>query len=140
MTIDNITQSLDKIESKLAAMSAKADGEAATIGKISADTKTALDAIGTREMLLPLIAEALKQLPELTQRVRLHRAGRPVHQARQPGRVSALQVSGGVQARAAHLLRQICGGSGLVVPQCVERAHGGGLLGGWTGGSGGLVV
>ena len=49
MTIDIISKSLDQIEAKLAAISTKADGEAATLGKVSADTKTALDAIGTQQ-------------------------------------------------------------------------------------------
>ena len=49
MTMEVITKSLDQIEAKLAAMSAKADGEAATLGKVSADTKSALDAIGVQQ-------------------------------------------------------------------------------------------
>ena len=44
-----ILKALDSVESKLAAMSTKADGEAATVGRISADTKTALDAIGIQQ-------------------------------------------------------------------------------------------
>jgi len=49
MSVDLISKSLDAIEAKLTAISAKADGEAATLGKISADTKTALEAIGTQQ-------------------------------------------------------------------------------------------
>ena len=44
-----ILKALDSVEAKLAAMSIKADGEAVTVGKISADTKTALDAIGIQQ-------------------------------------------------------------------------------------------
>jgi HK97 family phage major capsid protein len=46
---DAILKALDGIEAKLKAFSDKADGEAQTVGKISADTKTALDAIGTQQ-------------------------------------------------------------------------------------------
>ena len=46
---DAILKALDSVEAKLAAMSIKADGEAVTVGKISADTKTALDAIGIQQ-------------------------------------------------------------------------------------------
>ena len=44
-----ILKALDSVEAKLAAMSTKADGEAKTVGQISADTKTALDAIGIQQ-------------------------------------------------------------------------------------------
>jgi len=44
-----ILKALDQVEAKLTAISVKADGEAATVGKISADTKTALDAIGVQQ-------------------------------------------------------------------------------------------
>ena len=44
-----ILKALDSVEAKLVAMSTKADGEAITVGKISADTKTALDAIGVQQ-------------------------------------------------------------------------------------------
>ena len=44
-----ILKALDSVEAKLKAMSAKADGEATTVGKISTDTKTALDAIGIQQ-------------------------------------------------------------------------------------------
>jgi HK97 family phage major capsid protein len=44
-----ILKALDSVEAKLKAMSDKADGEAATVGKISTDTKTALDAIGVQQ-------------------------------------------------------------------------------------------
>lgn len=44
-----ILKALDSVEAKLLAMSTKADGEAVTVGKISADTKTALDAIGIQQ-------------------------------------------------------------------------------------------
>lgn len=44
-----ILKALDSVEAKLAAMSTKADGEAKTVGQISADTKTALEAIGVQQ-------------------------------------------------------------------------------------------
>lgn len=44
-----ILKALDSVEAKLKAMSDKADGEAQTVGKISSDTKTALDAIGIQQ-------------------------------------------------------------------------------------------
>ena len=44
-----ILKALDGIEAKLKAFSDKADGEAKTVGQISADTKTALDAIGIQQ-------------------------------------------------------------------------------------------
>lgn len=46
---DAILKALDSVEAKLKAMSDKADGEAQTVGRISADTKTALDAIGIQQ-------------------------------------------------------------------------------------------
>ena len=49
---DAILKALDGIEAKLKAFSDKADGEAKTVGQISADTKTALDAIGTQQRKL----------------------------------------------------------------------------------------
>lgn len=52
MTIELVMKGLDGIESKLNAISAKADGELATLGKVSADTKTALDALGVEQRTL----------------------------------------------------------------------------------------
>lgn len=49
MTIEAVLKGLDSIEAKLAAQSAKADGELATLGKVSADTKAALENIGTQQ-------------------------------------------------------------------------------------------
>lgn len=46
---EQILKALDSVEAKLKAMAEKADGEAATVGKISTDTKTALDAIGVQQ-------------------------------------------------------------------------------------------
>lgn len=48
-TMEPLLKALEGVEAKLKAMSDKADGEAATVGKISADTKTALDAIGVQQ-------------------------------------------------------------------------------------------
>ena len=44
-----IMKSLDKLESNLASMDAKSQGELKTLGQVSADTKTALEAIGTQQ-------------------------------------------------------------------------------------------
>lgn len=49
MTIETVIKSLEKLEGTMAAMSAKADGELQTIGKVSADTKTALDNLGVQQ-------------------------------------------------------------------------------------------
>lgn len=46
---DAILKALDGIEAKLKAFSDKAEGEAKTVGQMSADTKTALDAIGIQQ-------------------------------------------------------------------------------------------
>ncbi len=49
MTIEVIMKSLEKVEANLAAMSEKADGEMKTLGKVTTDTKTALDGIGLQQ-------------------------------------------------------------------------------------------
>lgn len=49
---DQIMKALDGVEQKLNAMSAKADGELATIGKVSQETKNAIDAIGVEQRTL----------------------------------------------------------------------------------------
>lgn len=49
---DLILKAVEAVESKLAAMSTKADGEMATLGKVSTDTKTAIDAIGVEQRIL----------------------------------------------------------------------------------------
>jgi HK97 family phage major capsid protein len=49
MTIETVLKSLEKLEGTMAAMSAKADGELQTIGKVSADTKTVLDNLGVQQ-------------------------------------------------------------------------------------------
>jgi HK97 family phage major capsid protein len=56
-----ILKALDSVEAKLTAMSEKADGELKTLGKVSADTKTALDTIGTQQREL---ADRLTQLEQ----------------------------------------------------------------------------
>jgi HK97 family phage major capsid protein len=47
-----ILKALDSVEAKLAAMSTKADGEALANGKVSIDTKAALEAIGVEQRVL----------------------------------------------------------------------------------------
>ena len=49
---EQIMKALDQVEAKLTAMSTKAEGEFQTIGKTSADTKTALDNIGIEQRVL----------------------------------------------------------------------------------------
>ncbi len=49
---DQIIKALESVESKLNAMSTKADSEIANIGKVSADTKTAIDNIGVEQRVL----------------------------------------------------------------------------------------
>lgn len=56
-----IDKAFDSVEAKLTAMAAKADGEIATMGKASADTKTALDAIGVEQRI---IADRLVKLEQ----------------------------------------------------------------------------
>ena len=68
MTIETVMKSLEKLEGTLAAMSAKADGELATVGKVSADTKTAMEALGVQQRefadrLLHLEQKGLTQSP-----------------------------------------------------------------------------
>lgn len=48
-SIELVMKSLDGIEAKLKAMDEQAVGQVATVGKVSSDTKTALDAIGTQQ-------------------------------------------------------------------------------------------
>lgn len=49
MSIEVIMKSLETVEKNLAAMSEKAAGELATLGKVTADTKTALEGMGTQQ-------------------------------------------------------------------------------------------
>jgi HK97 family phage major capsid protein len=56
-----IIKALDSVEAKLKAMADKADGEFATVGKVSADTKTALEAIGVEQRTL---ADRMLQLEQ----------------------------------------------------------------------------
>jgi len=58
-----IMKALDQVEAKLTAMSTKAEGEFATVGKTSADTKAALDNIGIEQRTL---ADRLTQLEQKT--------------------------------------------------------------------------
>ena len=49
---EQIIKALESVESKLNAMSTKADAEISNLGKVSADTKTAIDNIGTEQRIL----------------------------------------------------------------------------------------
>ncbi|RYE43962.1 MAG: phage major capsid protein [Hyphomicrobiales bacterium] len=49
MSFEIVNKSLDRLEANLAAMSTKAEGEMATLGKVTADTKTAIDTIGVEQ-------------------------------------------------------------------------------------------
>ena len=63
-----IMKSLETVEANLKAISDKADGQVATVGKISTDTKTALDAIGIQQRELAdrllLVEQKTPALPE----------------------------------------------------------------------------
>jgi HK97 family phage major capsid protein len=47
--LDAVMKAMDSIEAKLGSMSSKADGELATLGKVTHDTKTALDNISVQQ-------------------------------------------------------------------------------------------
>lgn len=49
MSIEQVLKSVEQIERALAAQSEKADGELKSLGKVSADTKTALDNLGQQQ-------------------------------------------------------------------------------------------
>lgn len=49
---DQIMKALDAVDQKITAMATKAEGEMATLGKVSTDTKTAIDAIGVEQRVL----------------------------------------------------------------------------------------
>jgi len=49
MDMTDLMKAIDKIEATLKANGEKADGELKTLGKVSADTKTALDTLGTQQ-------------------------------------------------------------------------------------------
>ena len=49
MSFEQVTKALDGLEARLQKMDEKAAGELATLGKVSADTKAAIDALGTQQ-------------------------------------------------------------------------------------------
>jgi HK97 family phage major capsid protein len=59
--IELLMKSVDGIEAKLKAMSDKADGELKTLGQVSADTKTAIDNLGTQQRELAERMLAMEQ-------------------------------------------------------------------------------
>ena len=61
--LDVIMKSLDKVEINIKAMSDKSEGEMKTLGKISADTKTAVDTLGIQQREL---ADRLLQVEQKT--------------------------------------------------------------------------
>lgn len=61
MSIEAIMKACEGIETKLKTISEKADGELATLGKVTADTKTALDTLGTEQRVL---ADRILQLEQ----------------------------------------------------------------------------
>lgn len=61
MSFEQVSKAVESIEAKIAAFSAKAEGELATLGKVSADTKTALDNLGKEQHTL---AERLLSLEQ----------------------------------------------------------------------------
>jgi HK97 family phage major capsid protein len=60
-SIELIMKSLETVEKNLATMSDKADGELKTLGKVTADTKAALDNIGTQQRELADRLTSLEQ-------------------------------------------------------------------------------
>jgi HK97 family phage major capsid protein len=58
---ETLNKALDGIENRLTAMSTKAEGEFTTLGKVSTDTKTALDNLGTQQREM---ADRLLQLEQ----------------------------------------------------------------------------
>jgi HK97 family phage major capsid protein len=61
MTIESVMKGLEGIEAKLKQFSDKAEGELKELGKVSADTKTAIDNLGTQQREL---ADRLVQLEQ----------------------------------------------------------------------------
>lgn len=61
MSIELIMKSLEKVEANLVTMSEKANGELKTLGKVTHDTKTALETIGTQQRELADRLHALEQ-------------------------------------------------------------------------------
>jgi HK97 family phage major capsid protein len=61
MSIEQVTIALGKLEATMAAMSAKADGELATLGRVSQETKAALDGLATQQRELADRLLALEQ-------------------------------------------------------------------------------
>ena len=59
--IELLMKSVEKLEAQISTMSDKADGELKTLGKVSADTKTALDNLGTQQRELADRMLALEQ-------------------------------------------------------------------------------
>ena len=49
MDMTDLMKAIDKIEATLKANGEKTDNELKTLGKVSADTKTALDTLGTQQ-------------------------------------------------------------------------------------------
>ncbi len=49
MSFEQVTKALEGLENRLQKMAEKADGEMTTLGKVSTDTKTALDNLGTQQ-------------------------------------------------------------------------------------------
>lgn len=61
MSIEAILKACEGIETKLKTVSEKADGELATLGKVAADTKTAMETLGTEQRVL---ADRIQQLEQ----------------------------------------------------------------------------
>ena len=61
MSIEAILKACEGIETKLKTVSEKADGELATLGKVTSDTKTAMEVLGTEQRVL---ADRIQQLEQ----------------------------------------------------------------------------
>jgi hypothetical protein len=78
-TMDSLMKGLDGIEAKLKSMAEAADGQVATLGKVSADTKTALDSIGKEQLAMAerLLLLEQKGVARRTRCTRARKAGVP---------------------------------------------------------------
>lgn len=61
MSFEQVSKAIESIESKIAAFSAKAEGELGSLGKVSADTKAALDNLGLQQTELAKRLLSLEQ-------------------------------------------------------------------------------
>lgn len=61
MSFEQVTKAVEAIEAKISEFATKSEGEMKTLGKVSADTKTALDNLGTQQLELAQRLQAMEQ-------------------------------------------------------------------------------